>query len=151
LRSSRKVWIGTLAVLALLVWVSVDSSEVRAAKRALEDSLIDVDSVQYRNVRTYSEGVVCGEVNAKNRLGGYAGYQLFVFNGDEDGEIVVDRVAHAEYYCNDEKGKRKGLITREMESAERLCNAPKDADVRPSVRQSACEEVVDFKARLSKL
>lgn len=45
--------------------------------------LNDPDSAQFRNVKVFgdwsrSEVAVCGEVNAKNRMGGYVGYTSFI-------------------------------------------------------------------------
>lgn len=53
-------------------------------KEALEAKLKDPESARYKNVAAYhvagfSEGYAfCGEVNAKNGFGGYAGYERFV-------------------------------------------------------------------------
>lgn len=52
----------------------------KAAKAALEKSLRDPSSAQYRDVQTYSEGVVCGEYNAKNSYGGYVGFKQFTYS-----------------------------------------------------------------------
>lgn len=58
---------------------------VVAAKRAVRASLKDPDSAQFKDVyANYTEkfGVVaCGQVNAKNSLGGYTGFKRFVSGG----------------------------------------------------------------------
>jgi hypothetical protein len=56
-----------------------DSANVKAAKYAVEKQLKDPLSAQYRNIREYYPNVVCGEVNAKNGHGGYAGFESFMF------------------------------------------------------------------------
>ena len=58
---------------------------IRLAKDTVGQSLRDPSSVDFRNVfyRVGKTGipVVCGEFNAKNSFGGYAGYQKFLTNG----------------------------------------------------------------------
>jgi hypothetical protein len=49
--------------------------EKRAKDRAAQ-LLIDPSSAQFRNVDA-REGVVCGEINGKNRMGAYAGFSRF--------------------------------------------------------------------------
>lgn len=50
---------------------------IEQAKKAVRFNLKDPDSAQFRNIRQPSTGVVCGEVNAKNAMGGYVGFQRF--------------------------------------------------------------------------
>lgn len=46
-------------------------------ERALRNHFVDPDSVQIRD--TFKDGVKwCGEVNAKNRMGGYVGWDRFI-------------------------------------------------------------------------
>lgn len=63
-----------------------------AAERAVRRELKDPDSAQFKDVRAnYTEefGVVaCGRVNAKDELGGYAGFRRFVFG---DGRVILER------------------------------------------------------------
>ena len=56
------------------------NGKVEAAKKEVESRLSDPSSAQYRNITTSSQGVVCGEVNAKNKMGGYTGFEMFVYN-----------------------------------------------------------------------
>lgn len=54
---------------------------IRESTSAVKASLIDPDSAQFRGVKIIrSDGkiVVCGQVNSKNRMGGYIGYQNFI-------------------------------------------------------------------------
>lgn len=58
-----------------------EADAIERAKRAVSDDLKDPGSAQFRNVRLvpYSDTkVICGEVNAKNSYGGYAGFAHFV-------------------------------------------------------------------------
>lgn len=82
---------GVIAVIALglllagyrhFVLVSPLLSQVSA-------TLSDPDSAQFRDLKLYTTGLphqsaLCGEVNAKNRLGGYVGFRPFKVIGGAD-------------------------------------------------------------------
>lgn len=56
--------------------------------------LNDPDSAKFRNIRLFSDWTpanssLCGEVNARNRLGGYVGYREFFLMGDT-GYVFID-------------------------------------------------------------
>jgi hypothetical protein len=60
------------------------AAEIKVVRQNLERDLFDPSSVQYRNVqRVHPEPafpkviIYCGEINAKNRYGGYAGFKRF--------------------------------------------------------------------------
>lgn len=56
---------------------------IEAAQALLHDGLNDPASAQFRKLNfNPAGGTVCGEVNAKNRMGGYVGFTPFyVVNG----------------------------------------------------------------------
>ena len=54
------------------------------AKEAVKLKLNDPDSAQFRNMRRVSLSVVCGELNAKNAMGGYVGYTAFRVRNNTD-------------------------------------------------------------------
>ena len=56
---------------------SINESMEEQAKQAISSVLKDPGSAQFRNIREVSGGVLCGEVNAKNELGGYVGFKRF--------------------------------------------------------------------------
>lgn len=58
-----------------------ESLEARA-KNALEADLFDPFSVQFRNLRAGRRGAICGQYNAKNRMGAYVGFRDFVVGRD---------------------------------------------------------------------
>lgn len=61
------------------------------AKAVLTGALNDPDSAQFRNVVVVRHGellTLCGEVNAKNRMGGYVGFQRFMVTGFANGMAV---------------------------------------------------------------
>jgi hypothetical protein len=67
------------AVVAVLACFSASAATPAEAKRYVADAMRDPLSVQFRDVRTYSGGVVCGEYNAKNGYGAYTGFKDFVY------------------------------------------------------------------------
>ena len=68
--------IAMLAVVGgFLLWAY--SVPVIMAKEAVKLKLTDPDSAQFRNVRRVGTFNVCGEVNAKTPMGGYAGFTAF--------------------------------------------------------------------------
>ncbi len=79
---------------------------VWSAKNAVTRGLIDPDSATFRNVflttdRGLGYSIICGEVNSKNRIGGYVGYKEFaatVYHRDGDWNI--------DYYSKTSLGNR---------------------------------------------
>lgn len=67
-----------LAVL-VLVGCSREPDAHAAARAWVLENLRDPNSAQFRRVATSTRdpNVVCGEVNAKNALGGYSGFRSF--------------------------------------------------------------------------
>lgn len=72
----------------------------QAARSYFENTLIDPSSMQLRNLQVYLDvpgskirtkgskttplvDVVCGEVNSKNRMGGYVGFKYFYWDSDQ--------------------------------------------------------------------
>jgi hypothetical protein len=64
----------------------LDPARYLAAEEAkIRQVLIDPESARFRNdfaLRKDGEPVVCGEINYKNSLGGYVGYQRFIWGRD---------------------------------------------------------------------
>lgn len=62
-----------------------------AAQGALDEQLLDYPAARFRDVR--GEGpVICGFVNAKNRMGAYTGWARFVWfkMGAEPARLMID-------------------------------------------------------------
>lgn len=58
------------------------------AKDAVRQLLTDPASAQFRNVeRNAKTGLWCGEVNSKNKLGGYVGFSKFVVKPDKTAQL----------------------------------------------------------------
>ena len=71
-----------------------------------ERTLVDPDSRKIEYTKNPGGGIVCGTVNAKNRLGGYTGRQSFVvaFNSTgtiQHAEIYPDETYRSLLYNND--------------------------------------------------
>jgi hypothetical protein len=80
-----------------------DSRLIEEMKGFLVKKLKDPDSALFRNIKVVSrpEGkLVCGEMNAKNSLGGYVGYKPFIgaFLIDLDDLDKVKRTRSPEFY-----------------------------------------------------
>lgn len=80
----RKLLIGctVVAILAAAALAYRHFVLVRPLLELVRNELNDPESAQFRSLRLYSEwtlteSVLCGEVNAKNRMGGYVGYRHF--------------------------------------------------------------------------
>lgn len=64
-----------------------NTTVMAGAMSAVKRKMVDPGSAQFRNVRAYPQSsgttAICGEVNAKNRAGGYNGYQRFISAGTD--------------------------------------------------------------------
>lgn len=62
--------------------VTLTEDQEASLKRVITKDFLDPEAVRLRNIKagknTADEIIVCGEVNGKNRMGGYVGYNLFV-------------------------------------------------------------------------
>jgi hypothetical protein len=79
---------GCVLVLVFVIAQTYPGSDTELldnAKASVRANLVDPDSANFDAMRvislTESKRIVCGLVNAKNRLGGYIGYQPFFYNG----------------------------------------------------------------------
>jgi hypothetical protein len=102
-RCSLRPSMGLCVATFVLVLTGCDHPEISRAKEALQVTLKDPGSVQYDEIKTYSERVVCGKYNAKNELGGYVGFKRFITMG---GRLVTgDEHANYMVLCNDDLKK----------------------------------------------
>lgn len=90
------------SAIALVVVVAVSGcdalpwSQVSRARAAAAEALIDPSSAQFRSLRLGPTGTVCGEINGKNRLGGYVGFRRFVVTQDDAPILETDNPASIE-------------------------------------------------------
>ena len=61
---------------------------IAQAHAAVRDSLVDPQSAQFRNDRNGKGTAICGEVNARNQMGGYVGFQRYVWIEDRGAVLV---------------------------------------------------------------
>lgn len=87
-------WVLAVVVLVVLAAVAYRLLYIGPTMRAkVAADLNDPDSAKFRNERylgnwLLSDGYYCGEINAKNRMGGYIGYQVFYISL-RDGKVNI--------------------------------------------------------------
>lgn len=60
-----------------------EDTRITDAKERVRQTLSDPDSANFREIFLTEAGTVCGELNAKNKMGGYAGFRRFIVAGDK--------------------------------------------------------------------
>jgi hypothetical protein len=111
-----------------------ESTRVVAAKRAVERVLRDPRSAYYRDIVEVYD-VVCGEVNSKNGMGGYAGFHAFIHNSPLRGAPLPNelnmtpRQQDVDLWCRDLPGKQLTLLRKEVDSVKTTCSRAKGASV----------------------
>ena len=81
---ANKIALAILAAGGLIagaVWLSANNvsqlvDPYSSVKAVVKEPLVDPNSAQFKNISKSSIGY-CGEVNAKNRMGGYTGFKRF--------------------------------------------------------------------------
>jgi hypothetical protein len=77
--NKRKLIYLILVSLSIIAVIFVNYYPQYKAKNAVLSLLNDPESAQFEGIFINNKtGVVCGYVNAKNKMGGYAGRQLFI-------------------------------------------------------------------------
>lgn len=73
---TKKLWVASLAVLLMAGCTSDESKHKDVVKTRLNDP----DSALFRDIKQSARDkeVWCGELNAKNKMGGYVGYTRYV-------------------------------------------------------------------------
>lgn len=72
----------TLAELTPVALKKMKSRTLLVGKKVVLDHLKDPDSAKFRNLTTSVDAIfLCGEVNAKNSMGGYMGFKRFFTTG----------------------------------------------------------------------
>ena len=59
--------------------------KIKEIENKVKELAFDPDSAKFRNQKGN-----CGEVNAKNRFGGYTGYRRFIYNSETDTVSIED-------------------------------------------------------------
>jgi hypothetical protein len=63
---------------------------VEEAKAAIMNRLKDPESAMFSDIVTKGD-VICGQVSAKNSMGGYVGKRFFLYDAGAKTAMVVDR------------------------------------------------------------
>jgi hypothetical protein len=70
----------------------VETAKIEALKTKVADGLSDPLSAQFRQLKYLADSnSLCGEINAKNSLGGYAGFKKFGVSVDGDA-VILNRI-----------------------------------------------------------
>lgn len=69
--------IGCLVLAGCQYIPGTEANREAQARNVLEPVLLDASSARLRNVKVDGD-LICGEVNAKNRLGAYVGFRRFL-------------------------------------------------------------------------
>jgi len=77
-----------LLVLAALAALAGCHSAEKAAKQAAAAELADPASAEFRGLRINHEGVVCGEVNGRDRSGAMTGFRRFLYYSHTGNSMV---------------------------------------------------------------
>jgi hypothetical protein len=106
----QSICIGLIAAAFL---AGCGKSRIEAAHDLVKDGLSDPDSALFKDDREYAQKdgkvVVCGRVNAKNRMGGYVGYRMYIV---EDEKALVMNEDNA----SDFAGKYMAICTSQTAS-----------------------------------
>ena len=72
------------AIVGFKIWLAhggeYEFGQYGSATTAVKAQLFDADSAKFRSLYVSPAGVVCGEVNAKNRFGAYVGFRMFEYD-----------------------------------------------------------------------
>ena len=115
-----------ISVLAILV-SACGNKNVDLVKKSIESELSDPSSVLYKDVNEFPEGIVCGQVNAKNKFGGYIGFTPFVFRDGQQLNLSTYNFAGT-LLCNDKPKKALAFATELLTLANVDLNNAKDAE-----------------------
>lgn len=72
---------------ALMLWKYSEWIAIPKARASMIILLKDPSSAQTRNERITKAGALCGEVNAKNGMGGYVGFKRYISLGPQSNYI----------------------------------------------------------------
>ena len=90
----------TIAGLATFIWGQslIPGTMTYRAHRAVAAMLVDPSSAEFRD-EVSSSSAICGDVNGRNRMGGYVGYSRYIFRNP--GIASVSDVPDFEGYLRD--------------------------------------------------
>lgn len=106
------IFAGALAILTVTWYYFASYRPMSLATDRVAEELLDPESAKFRNVRIVGNAV-CGEVNGKNKLGGYVGYQSFIYFLDSESvgiaEITENLSGYDRYLANNSNNQIHSL------------------------------------------
>lgn len=125
-----------------------DGQATQQAKQTIQHGLSDPLSVQYRNVVEHQGGVVCGEYNAKNKMGGYVGFAEFIFNAPKLGDMTFTPKYYETFiWCNQDSFESKKAKQAELDTEASICSS-RGYDSEYACRSRADFAIAERRARL---
>lgn len=113
----------------------------KRSREILTSALFDAESAKFQNLKPVkvsekgrSARMICGEVNAKNRMGAYVGFTRFVVGRDDETMLIDPREQSGEAEFND---------------AADQCSRAKSSDFGASWVETACRRVDELIERQS--
>ena len=94
--------LNTFASIVLAAAAPVGPPSLEAVQNEFKENLADPDNARFRNVEIVPHKLIpdyftlCGQVNARNSLGGYTGFQPFMAHV-QDGHIVGTPIIAEDY------------------------------------------------------
>lgn len=97
-----RVGIAAIMVLGLAGCLSPgEDAFIKAVKKETDQILLDYSTARFRDVRlASSDRTLCGEVNSKNRLGAYVGWQRFSAAESPGGGPPIVAIGDASSYAH---------------------------------------------------
>ncbi len=81
---------------SILIVLELAACSDSSVKTEVKSMLIDPSSAEFRSITVFENGNYCGEVNAKNRMGGYVGHKAF---RKVDGVLEIEDIYNLDYVC----------------------------------------------------
>lgn len=145
--------INLIALIAFAIAINGCSENLNnEATKAVQDRLSDPESAQFRKVTSYRGNVVCGEVNAKNKLGGYIGFRFFVYDKTNGpAQVTFDpRPDMAKLLCNSASESQQAA--NEVEQAAKAAEQVRASEkLELSAAQTKCDEARFTQSNYNKL
>lgn len=92
-----------IAGVVTFIWPSEEDRLIESVKNVAREGAFDPDAFKFKTMSVNKSGftiVVCGEMNGKNQLGAYTGYQPFVFNAPKRGELNMVTPQEYQGWCS---------------------------------------------------
>jgi hypothetical protein len=131
---------------SLYKWKYDDWIAIPKAREAMQAQLRDPESAEFRNERFTNSRTLCGEVNAKNGMGGYTGFERYFTTGavsylEKSGSL--NKETHEEFMLRMDKKIALLKSYNQIQEAHPKITMPSES----RIDEQAAEEVVRDKFR----